>query len=156
MHHDFTIQVREIIGGVDRPWDFPEIEQKLADIHGVKVADGVVNGSGVFEEREEVIVRGCNRGACQIKVRLVRTPRGHWLNALSLDVGIGGVSWAPSIYNRHGWSTKEEALEAGLKEGLTYCHTNDSDKGTAKMARLLVAAINLRLQEIQPEQMRLF
>jgi len=60
-------------------------------------------------------------------VRIARAPNGWYAFALSYAYGTGGGGAAVSVWNNIAYTTRQEALEAGIgKLKLTYQHLLDS------------------------------
>ena len=129
---DLSEQIDDICTRYPKFWLSEEAQRELQALWGG--AD--CNDSGVFE-RDETIRINLDGTNWYGELRIAVAPNGWHAVSISYWYGQGGGGSSPSVWNRFAYTTREEAVAAGLSELITkfeslrdcksYVPTNQSD-----------------------------
>jgi hypothetical protein len=98
----------------ERSHAMPEAMWEAAALWGVTPQTGSVNDCGVFTyATDKVTLRG---GGCKAEFTLVQAPNGNWAMSTAYDTRISGGRYAPSVWNRQAFPTRDDARLAALCE----------------------------------------
>ncbi len=90
-----------------------EATQKIAELWGATTNEhGVLTASSI-ERVVEV-------GRCNGEIRFAQTDKGVWLIGLSGNTAISGFGYAPSVWNRQGFASYEDARAFGIEKLIAF------------------------------------
>lgn len=95
-------------------------EQALRDcaaLWGITPEHNLINDAGVFEAYDEVI--DVQAGQCRAEIEITGSPSGMFAMTTSFSRQNSGAGSAPSIWNRIGFRSLEDARTVGLAEHRT-------------------------------------
>lgn len=84
----------------------PEAFTEAADLWGFTD----YNQHGVIPSQEESILEA---NSCKASLRLAESTKGYWLMSYSIETSLSGASSCPNVFDSIGYSTREDAVEAG-------------------------------------------
>ncbi len=150
---DLSAQLEEIRLKYPEYWRSADAQRELQAFWG----NASCNEHGVLPTDEEIILELQPQWtAC---VRIARAPNGWYAFAVSYAYGIGGGGAAVSVWNDTAYTSRQEALEAGIRTlKLTYQRVLNSplpEPETQKInAARMVALLDQHL--LQSRQLSLF
>ncbi len=98
----------------ERSHALPAAMWEAAALWGVTPEARSINDCGVFTyASDEVTLRG---GGCKAEFTLVQAPNGNWAMSTGYDTRISGGGYAPSVWNRQAFPTRDDARLAALCE----------------------------------------
>ncbi|NGZ96219.1 MAG: hypothetical protein CV089_08845 [Nitrospira sp. WS110] len=107
---DLTPQLEEIRSKYPEYWRSQDAQREAQALWG----NVPCNDAGVFETYEEVTIElQPYWTAC---VRIAPAPNGWYGFAVSYAYGLGGYGAAISVWNETAYTTREEALAAGISQ----------------------------------------
>lgn len=110
---DLTDQIDEISDKYE--YNSPESWAALSMLWGGPGAD-LVNDCGVFIDGETVKLDLPGQKGWQAEVRMSVSINGWWAVSISWWNGLGGGGSCPGLWNRTAYTTRAEALDAGIRE----------------------------------------
>lgn len=94
-----------------RPWQSREALEELRTLWG-----GVTcNECGVMETTETIRIEDEGQRSWFGEIRLATAPNGWFAIEINYSYSLGGGGAAPSVWNKTAFTTREEAVEAGIK-----------------------------------------
>lgn len=102
----------------------PDALWEAAALWGVTPETCSINDCGVFTSRDDVIQ--LQSGGCRTAITLVKAPNGYWAMSIGCHTSTSGYGYAPSIWHRQAFPTRDDARLAGL------CELIDCLQSTAK------------------------
>jgi hypothetical protein len=107
---DLSAQLEEIRRKYPKCWRSEDAQREAQALWG----NATCNECGVLSADEEVTIELDRQWTASIKI--ARAPNGWYAFAVSYAYGIGGVGEAISVWNDTAYTTRQEALEAGILE----------------------------------------
>lgn len=136
-------------------WRSREALRELQALWG----DADCNDSGVFERDENIRIELDGQRSWYGEVRIAVAPNGWHAIATSYWYGQGGGGSCPSVWNRIAWTTRDEAVSAGINkliatfEGVRDCG-GSAPHSQADLAQRMIETLKARLT--QSRQLSLF
>lgn len=107
---DLSPQLEEIRLKYPEWWRSPEAQRELQALWG----NASCNAHGVLEIHEEITID--LEPQWKAAVEIARTPNGWYAFTTSYSYALGGGSSPVSVWNRTAYTTRDEAIEAGIRE----------------------------------------
>jgi hypothetical protein len=98
----------------ERSHALPEAMWKAAALWGVTPETRGINDCGVFTYANDEVTLRC--GGCKARFTLVQAPNGNWAMSTGYDTRISGGTYAPSVWCRRAFPTRDDARLAALCE----------------------------------------
>ncbi len=150
-----TDKIDEITSQYDRYWADDACTQQLRELWGNPSLEEC-NDCGVFVNAEEVKIE--TEKYFSGTVNLAKTPLGLWVHSTDHWYSTGGGGSAPSLTNREAFTTREEALEAGIDDlieifgGIKTCQNSCNAKTLpSKCDRIIEALVSAKTNQKQLE-----
>lgn len=109
---DLTDRIDEII---NRYPEYLKSDDAVPDLRALW-GGAECNDCGVFERAEDIRINLDAQKSWYGQVRLAVAPNGWHAIAISWWYGQGGGGSAPSVWNRLAYTTRDEAVAAGINE----------------------------------------
>ena len=98
----------------DRYFAVPEAQQEAAALWGVKPDTDHINDCGVFTYTSDAMTLCA--GNCKAELSLVEAPNHRWAISTGYSTSISGGGYAPSVWNRLAYPSRDDARLAGIFE----------------------------------------
>ena len=109
---DLTEHIDEICGRYPEYWLSAEAQLELLAVWGGPNC----NDCGVFERAENILIELDGQKSWYAELRIAVAPNGWHAIATSYWYGQGGGGSAPSVWNRIAYTSRDEAVTAGVNE----------------------------------------
>lgn len=127
---DFTQEINDLYKEYGpSPWHSDEFMLKMAALWGFEKIEAPLNEHGVFKEYfEEINIETAPHYYCDIKI--AKAPNGLFLFDIVVQVNYAGCGALPSISNRQGYKTYEEARQCAFNQALITVKTK-AERGSS-------------------------
>ena len=150
------VDLSEHVNAARRVKDHRTGTAKLIEFHG-----GGCNEHGVYAEREKVELARVGRS--YVVASVAQTPKGIWLNGHDVMLPDQGSGSPVSVWNREGYTTREEAIAAvrcemadRLTRSIETPHNSMSESARAIARKMLVALALPFPSQPKAQQLTLF
>lgn len=109
---DLSPQLDEIRLKYPQWWRSEEAQTELQALWG----NADCNKHGVLQTQERIEIELPNQAQWKAAVNIARAPNGWYAFATSYSYVLGGGSSPISVWNRTAYTTREEAIDAGINE----------------------------------------
>jgi hypothetical protein len=151
---DLSEQIDEICARYQKYWLSGEAQSELLALWGSPDC----NDCGVFE-RDETIRIDLDGANWHGEVRLAAAPNGWHALSMSYWYGQGGGGSSPSVWNRTAYTTRDEAVAAGINELIAKFEgvrdsTGSAPQNQSALAQRMIETLKAHLA--QSRQLSLF
>jgi hypothetical protein len=115
---DLTDKLNDIRHRYPQWWRSDEAERELRATWGNPDINHC-NDCGVLTERETIRIDLDAQKSWYGELRIAIAPNGWYAVAACYWYGLGGGGSSPSVWNRTAYTTRDEAIDAGIKELIT-------------------------------------
>jgi hypothetical protein len=109
---DLSEQLNDIRARYPQWWRSDEAMRELRSLWG----DPACNDCGVFTDYERITIALSGGARWNAAIKLAAAPNDVHAFATSYDYPLGGGGYAISVWNRTAYTTRDEALRAGIEE----------------------------------------
>jgi hypothetical protein len=129
------IDLTEVVDSIrskygERSHAIPAAMWEAAALWGVTPETASIDDCGVFTSANDEIT--LHSGGCKAHVILVQAPNGNWAMSTRYDTRVSGAGYAPSVWNRQAFRTRDDARLAALGELIQRFGQEERDPGSLK------------------------